>query len=125
MVMDCALEVSFLKVLGGMVVSVMLGSEFVGFIFRGRRVYFPQEYICRVLKNFSDCGICSISERLRRYFTTMKLCSESTKGGCDFGNFLGKCRCESVFSLWIFPALRVVQSAGRRGVRWKWGDRFG
>jgi len=73
MVMDCALEVSFLKVLGGMVVSVMLGSEFVGFIFRGRRVYFPQEYICRVLKNFSDCGICSISERLRRYFTTMKL----------------------------------------------------
>jgi len=43
--------------------------------------------MCRVLKNFGDCGICSVSERLRRYFAAMKLCCESTKGGCDFGNF--------------------------------------
>jgi len=39
------------------------------------------------------------------------------------GNFFGKCRCESVFSLRMFQALGMVKSAGRRGVRWKWGDR--
>ena len=99
MVLDCALEVCFLRVLGGMVVSVMLGNGFVSLSFRGRRVYFSQYYMCRVLKNFSDCGICSVSERLRRYFTTMELCSESVKGRCDFSNFLSKCRCVSVFSL--------------------------
>jgi len=75
-----------LGVLGGMVVSVMLGSGIVSFFFRGRRVYFSQDYMCRVLKNCSDCGICSVSERLRRYFTTMKLCSESAKG--RLANFL-------------------------------------
>jgi len=40
MVLDCALEVGFLGVLGGMVVSVMLDSGFVRFFLRGRRVYF-------------------------------------------------------------------------------------
>jgi len=88
MVLDCALEVGFLRVLGGMVISVMLDSGFVNFFLRGRRVYFSQDYMCRGLKTFGDCGICSVSERLRRYFATIKLCSESNKGGCDFGNFL-------------------------------------
>jgi len=88
MVLDCVLEVGFLGVLEGMVVSVMLGSGFVSFFFRGRRVYFSQDYMCRVLKNFSDSGICSVSERLRRYFATIKLCSESAKGRCAFSNFL-------------------------------------
>jgi len=87
MVLDCVLDVGFLGVFGGMVDSVMLGSGFVSFFFRCRRVYFSQDYMCRVLKNFSDCGICSVSERLQRYFTTMELCSESVKGRCDFGDF--------------------------------------
>jgi len=80
MKLDCTLEVSFLGVLGGMVVIVMVCSGFVGFIFRGMRVYFSQDHVCRVLKNSRECSICSVSEGLRRYFTTMKLCSESTKG---------------------------------------------
>ena len=80
MMLDCTLEVSMLKVLGGMVVSVMVGSGFVGFIFRGMRVYFSQDHMCRVLNNLRECSICSVSEGLRSYFTTMKLCIESTKG---------------------------------------------
>ena len=99
MLLDCALEVNFLGFLEGMLVSGMLGIGFASIFFRGRRVYFSQDYMCRVLKNFSDCGICSVSERLRRYFATMELCSESVKGRCDFGNFLSKCRCVSIFSL--------------------------
>jgi len=87
MVLDCALEVGFLGVLGGMVLSVMLVSGFTIF-FRGRGVYFSQDYMYRVLKNFNDCDICSVSERLGRYFVAMKLCGESGKSGCDFGNFL-------------------------------------
>ena len=98
MVLDCALEVGFLGVLGGMVLSVMLVSGFTIF-FRGRGVYFSQDYMYRVLKNFNDCDICSVSERLGRYFVAMKLCGESGKSGCDFGNFFSKCRCVSVFSL--------------------------
>ena len=37
MMLDCTLKVSFLGVLGGMVVSGMVGSGFVGYIFRGMR----------------------------------------------------------------------------------------
>ena len=77
--LDCTLEVSFLGVLGGMVVSGMVGSGFVGYIFRGMRIYFSQDHMCRVLKNSRECSICSFNEGLRSYFTTMKLCSESTK----------------------------------------------
>jgi len=73
MVLDCALEVGFLGVLGGMVNSGMLFGGFAIFL-RGRRVYFFQDYMCRLLKNFSDCGICSVREQLRRYFAAMKLC---------------------------------------------------
>ena len=87
MVLDCALEVVFLVVLGGSVFSLMLVGGFAIFL-RCRRVYFSQDYMCRVLKNFSDCSNCSVSERLRRFSTIMKLCSESAKGRCDFGNFL-------------------------------------
>jgi len=57
MMLDCPLEVSFLGVLGGMVVSVMVGSGFVGFIVRGMRVYFFQDHMCRVLKNFRECSM--------------------------------------------------------------------
>ena len=121
--LDCTLEVSFLGVLGGMVVSGMVGSGFVRYIFRGMRIYFSKDHMCRVLKNFRECSICS--EGLRSYFTTMKWCSESAKGVCDFGYFLGKCRCESVFGLRIFQALGVVKSTGRRGVGWNWGNRIG
>ena len=62
MMLDCTLEVSFLGVLGEMVVIVMVGSGFVGFIFRGMRVYFSQDHMCHVLKNFRECSICSVSE---------------------------------------------------------------
>ena len=89
MVLDCGLEVGSLGVLGGMVVSVMLLGGFAVF-FRNRKVNFSQDYMCRVLKNFGDCSICSVSKRLWRYFAGIKLCSESAKGGCDFGNFFRK-----------------------------------
>ena len=45
MMLDCDLEISFLGFLGGMVVSVMVGSGFVGFIFRGMRIYFFQDRV--------------------------------------------------------------------------------
>ena len=80
MMLDCAFEISFLGFLGGIVVSAMVSSGFVGFMFRGMRIYFSQDYMCRVLKNFRECSICSVSEGLRSYLTTKKLCSESTKG---------------------------------------------
>jgi len=115
MVLNCALEVGFLGVWGGMVVSVMLVGGFTIF-FRCRRVYFSQDYMCRVLKNFGDCGICTVSERSWSYFAAMKLCGESGKGGCNFGNFFKKCRCVGVFSLWVFQALGVVETASRSGV---------
>jgi len=86
MMLNCALEVGFVGVLGGMVLSVMLVGGFAIF-FRGWRVYCSQDYTCSVLKNFSDCGICSVSERLWRYFAAIKLCGQSGEGGCDFGNF--------------------------------------
>ena len=80
MMLDCTLEVRFLGFLGGMVVSVMVGSGFVGFMFRGTRIYFSQDHMCRVLKNFRECSICSVGEGLWSYLTTMKLCRESTIG---------------------------------------------
>jgi len=61
MMLDCTLEVSFLGVLGGMVVSVMVGSGFVGFVFRVMRIYLSQDHMCCVLKNFRECSICSVS----------------------------------------------------------------
>jgi len=63
MMLDCTLELSFLGILGGMVVSVMLVSGFVRFIFREGRLF--QDHMCRVLKNSEiaafavsakDCG---------------------------------------------------------------------
>ena len=78
--LDCTLEVSFLGVLGGMVVSGIVGNGFVRYIFRGMRIYFSQDHMCRVLKNFRECSICSVGEGLWSYLTTMKLCRESTIG---------------------------------------------
>jgi len=78
--LDFTLEVNFLGVLGGMVVGGMVGSKFVRYIVRGMRIYFSQDHMCRVLKNVRECSICSVSEGLRSYVTTMKLCSELTKG---------------------------------------------
>jgi len=122
MVLDCALEVGFLRVLGGMVLSVMLVGGFAIFLRGRRRVYFSQDYMCCVLKNFGDCCICSVSERLRRYFAAMKLCGEPTEGGCDFGNFLSKCRCVGVF---LFAGLSGAWSGRECGQeRWEvevWG----
>ena len=80
MMLDCTLEESFLGVLGGVVVSGMVGSRFVRYIVRGMRIYFSQDHMCRVLKNVRERSIRSVSEGLRSYFTTMELCSESTKG---------------------------------------------
>ena len=77
--LDCTFEVSFLGVLGGRVVSNMVGSRFVRYIVRGMRIYFSQDHMCRMLKNVRQRNIRSVSEGLRSYFTTMKLCSESTK----------------------------------------------
>ena len=51
MMLDCTLEESFLGVLGGVVVSGMVGSRFVRYIVRGMRIYFSQNHMCRVLKN--------------------------------------------------------------------------
>ena len=79
MMLNCTLEVSFLGVLGGMVVSGMVGNRFVRYIVRGMRIYFSQNHMCRVLKNVRERSIRS-AEGLRSYFTTMDLCSESTKG---------------------------------------------
>ena len=109
MLLDCALEVSFLGVYGGMVVSVMLGSGFVSFFFRSRRVYFPQDYMCRVLKNFNDCSICSVSKRLRRYFNTMKLCTESAKGCMS--------KCQNVGRFIAIQARMGVRLLGRAVLR--------
>ena len=77
--LDCTLEVSFLGVLGGMVVSGMVGSRSVRYIVRGMRIYFSQDHMCRELKNVRERSIRSVSEGLRSYFTTMELCSESTQ----------------------------------------------
>jgi len=60
MMLDCTLEISFLGVLGGMVVSVMVGSGFVGFILRGMGIYLSQNHVCRVLKNFRECSTVSL-----------------------------------------------------------------
>ena len=78
--LDCTLEVSFLGVLGGMVVSGMVGNRFGRYIVRGMRIYFSQDHMCCVLKNVRERSIRSVSEGLRSYFNTMELCSESTKG---------------------------------------------
>jgi len=104
------------------VVSVTLEGGFAIF-FRGRRVYFSQDYMCHVLKNFGNYCICSVSERFWGYFAAMKLCDESDEGGCDFNKFLREGRCVSVFSLWVFQALGGEEIAGRGEVGWKWWDR--
>jgi len=87
MVLYSALEVGFLGVLGGMVVSVMLVGGFAIFL-RGRRVYFSQDYMCRMFNSFGDYCICSVSERVWEYFVAMKLCGESCESGCNFSNCL-------------------------------------
>ena len=48
-------------------VSVMVGSGFVGFIFRGMRIYFSKDHMYRVLKNFRECSIFSVSEGMQKY----------------------------------------------------------
>jgi len=73
MMLDCALKISFLGVLGGMMVSGMVSSGFVWFMFRGMRILFSQNHMCRVLKNFRKCCICSVSEGLRSHLTIKKL----------------------------------------------------
>ena len=40
MMLDGTLEAGFLGVLGGMVISGMVGSRFVRYIVRGMRIYF-------------------------------------------------------------------------------------
>ena len=60
--LDCTFEVSFLGVLGGRVVSNMVGSRFVRYIVRGMRIYFSQDHMCRMLKNVRECSIrCTLS----------------------------------------------------------------
>ena len=68
--------------LGSMMFIGMVSSGFasVWFMFRGIRIHFSQDHMCRVLQNFRKCRICSVSEGLRSYLTTKKLRSESTKG---------------------------------------------
>jgi len=57
MVLDCLLEVGFLGILGGMVVrAILVGACTI--VFRGGRVYFAQDYMCRVLQDLGNCGIC-------------------------------------------------------------------
>ena len=97
MVLNDALEVGLLGVLRGMVVGAILVSGCTIFL-RVGRLYFAQYYMCRVLQDFGNCGICSVSKRLRGRFAVMKLC-EFTDGGCDFGNCFSECRRVSVFNL--------------------------
>jgi len=73
MMLDCTLEISFLGFLGGMVFRGMVSSGFVCFMFRGVRIHFSQDHMCRVLQNFRNCRICSVSEALGSYLTTKKL----------------------------------------------------
>jgi len=56
-------------------------------------------------------------------FSAIKLCEYFTNDGWDFDNFYSECGCVSVFSLWVFQALGMVQDAGSRGVGWGCGDR--
>ena len=66
------MEISYLGVLGGMVFRGMESSGFVWFMFRGMRIHFSQDHMCRVLQNSEsaafavsakDCGIrsCEVS----------------------------------------------------------------
>jgi len=73
MVLNCELEVGFLGVLRGMVVRAILVGGCIIFL-RVGRVYFAQDYMCSVLQDFGNCGICSVSEGLRKYFAVIKLC---------------------------------------------------
>ena len=82
MMLDCALEISFLGVLGGIVVSGMGSSGFVRFMFRGMRIHFSQDHMCRVLQNFRKCRICSVSEGLRNNLSTKK-CEVSRVRVCE------------------------------------------
>jgi len=49
MMLDCTLEISFVGVLGGMVFRGMVSSGFVWCMFRGIRIHFSQDHMCRVL----------------------------------------------------------------------------
>ena len=60
--LDGTLEVSFMCVLGGVVVSGMVGRRFVRYIVRGMRIYCSQDHMCRVLKNVRGRSIRSVSE---------------------------------------------------------------
>ena len=73
MMLDGTLEVSFMWVLGGVVVSGMVGTRFVRYLVRGMRIYFSQDHMCRVLKNVREGSIRSVSEGLWGYFTIMEL----------------------------------------------------
>ena len=60
--------------------SGMVGSGCIRYVFIGMGIYFSQDNMCRVLKNFRECSICSVSEGLRSYFTIMELRRKSGKG---------------------------------------------
>ena len=63
--LDGTLEVSFMWVWTGVVLGGMVGSRFVRYIVRGMRIHFSQDHMCRVLKNFREFSIGSVSEGLQ------------------------------------------------------------
>jgi len=71
MLLDCALA-SW----GMMVRAILVGGCTI--FFRGWRVYFAQYYMYRLMQNFGNCGICSVSERLWRCSAVIKLCEQFT-----------------------------------------------
>jgi len=52
MMLDCTMEISFLGILVEWWLALMVGSGFVGFIFRGMRICFSQDHICRGVEEF-------------------------------------------------------------------------
>jgi len=56
MVLDCALEVRFLGVLGGMMVRTILVGGCVT-SFRGVRVDFAEYSKCFMMQDFGNCGV--------------------------------------------------------------------
>jgi len=75
----------------------------------------PSDYMCRVLKNFRDCCICSVSERLWRCFAAMKMCGES---GVILATFLERTDVSASIVCGSFK-VGVEESADRGGVGWK------
>ena len=107
-------------------VSVMVGSGFVGFIFRGMRIYFSQDHMYRVLKNFRECR--SVSAKECRNILLLRSCVVSRLKVCEIlatfwvsADLKASLICES-FSAWSGKECRQerceVELVGPDWMRW-------